>query len=228
MKHLSELLSHIPDLKGRSILDLGAGRGNFLLGALHEGYRVVGVEPHPGYREQIAQKATTLGVSASVVDAVGEHLPFPDNSFGFLNVNEVFEHVENPNVLLTEMYRVLEPGGYAYLSVPSRFGVYDPHYHLFFINWLPRQIADGMLSVLGKLKTGTRAGRQTLSAMHYKTYRDASHMAADVGFHVDDIRERKLSRMVQPILRVPAQVVYRLFRPVSFDTFHFLLKKPPL
>ena len=53
-------------------------------------------------------------------DIVGDihHLPLPDNSEDALICMAVLEHVESPWRACEEIYRVLQPGGYAFLYVP--------------------------------------------------------------------------------------------------------------
>ncbi len=53
-------------------------------------------------------------------DIVGDihHLPFDDNSQDAIICHSVLEHVENPFLATQELFRVLKPGGYCYVSVP--------------------------------------------------------------------------------------------------------------
>ena len=53
--------------------------------------------------------------------AVGtlEHLPFRDGSFDIVTANVVMEHVEDPAAVLTEVHRVLRPGGTFWFRTPS-------------------------------------------------------------------------------------------------------------
>lgn len=44
--------------------------------------------------------------------------PFEDESFDGLWASQVFEHVENPIGFMTETWRVLRPGGKAFITVP--------------------------------------------------------------------------------------------------------------
>ena len=46
------------------------------------------------------------------------HMPFPDQSFDVLICNHVMEHVEDDAMAMSELYRVLKPGGWALLQVP--------------------------------------------------------------------------------------------------------------
>ncbi len=57
------------------------------------------------------------------VDLVGDgtNLPLADESIDTVTCNAVIEHVPNPADLVSEMARVLKPGGYAQLMVPFVF-----------------------------------------------------------------------------------------------------------
>jgi len=54
----------------------------------------------------------------------GARFPFPDASFDCLLCNQVLEHVFEPDLFLSEIHRVLKPGGQLLLSVPF---VWDEH-----------------------------------------------------------------------------------------------------
>ncbi len=57
------------------------------------------------------------------VDIVGDgtNLPLADGSVDTVTCNAVIEHVPNPASLISEMHRVLRPGGYAQLMIPFVF-----------------------------------------------------------------------------------------------------------
>ena len=48
--------------------------------------------------------------------------PLQDNSVGVIKANDIFEHLKNPLHTMKELYRVLAPGGYAFIQVPSTDG----------------------------------------------------------------------------------------------------------
>lgn len=48
--------------------------------------------------------------------------PFADNSIGVVRAFDVFEHLHDPLYTMKELYRVLAPGGYAIIQVPSTDG----------------------------------------------------------------------------------------------------------
>ena len=49
--------------------------------------------------------------------------PLPANSVGLLRAHDAVEHLPNPIVTMNEAYRVLAPGGFLMISVPSTNGV---------------------------------------------------------------------------------------------------------
>lgn len=71
----------------------------------------------------------------------GTQLPFAANIFDVVLTNHVIEHVGNyPEQLahLSELRRVMKPGGVGYLAVPNRWMLVEPHYRLAFLSWCPR------------------------------------------------------------------------------------------
>lgn len=48
--------------------------------------------------------------------------PMADNSVGVVRANDIFEHLKNPIHTMKELHRVLVPGGYAFIQVPSTDG----------------------------------------------------------------------------------------------------------
>lgn len=225
MTHFAHLASYIPDLASRRILDIGAGRGDFVLDARAHGASAEGLELNPQYRERAAEKARARGEELVLVDGVAEELPFSDASFSFVNLGEVIEHVQDPQRALREAWRVLEAGGLGYLSVPNRFGARDQHFHLWGVNWLPRFLADSYIALFGKHKAYTlEAGHQRLSEMHYYTYGAACRLAAHAGFAVEDMRVLKLKRRLGALWPI-AMPLYGLLRAAYLDSFHLLLRK---
>jgi ubiquinone/menaquinone biosynthesis C-methylase UbiE len=225
--HLKNLISHTPELLNRKILDVGSGEGDFLIDVVIEGGDIYGLDRNKEYIEIALNKAEVNKVSINLVEGIAERLPFKNNEFGFLNISEVIEHVKNADLLIKEAYRVLEIGGSAYLSVPSRFSFKDPHFHLYFVNWLPQFVSDPFIFVFGKHKDYKgSAGEQKLSEMNYYKFNDIKKKLKEVGFYVIDIRERKIKNKIQNrLLRHLLLFIYKMIRPFYFDTFHLLLKK---
>jgi SAM-dependent methyltransferase len=80
-------------------------------------------------------------------------LPLPDESFDIVVSNHVMEHVgtvADQVQHFSEIRRVMAPGGAAYVAVPNRWRVIEPHFHLRFLSWLPPRLANRYVRVSGK------------------------------------------------------------------------------
>lgn len=60
-------------------------------------------------------------------------IPFDDNTFDIVFCNHVLEHVDNDILAMTEIRRVLKPGGWAILQVPFFFPLKDQTFEDFSI-----------------------------------------------------------------------------------------------
>lgn len=64
---------------------------------------------------------TTADLYSPIVDVKADilNLPFDDNSFDIVFCNHVLEHIENDTKAMSELYRVLKPGGMGIFQVPQ-------------------------------------------------------------------------------------------------------------
>jgi SAM-dependent methyltransferase len=86
------------------VLDLGCGRGYWMRHMAERGIGAVGVE-HDHVR------AVRAGRHGPVVSGDGAHLPLADASVGLVWCLHVLHHLPDPTTVLTEVRRVLRPGG---------------------------------------------------------------------------------------------------------------------
>lgn len=98
--------------RGR-VLELGAGTGLNLEHYPEAIESLTLVEPDPHMTKQLREKLVRAGKAAqiSVVEAPGEDLPFPDDSFDAVAVTLVLCTVPDLGATLAEVRRVLAPGG---------------------------------------------------------------------------------------------------------------------
>src|SRR5690606_39096124 len=54
----------------------------------------------------------------------GYSFSYPDNHFDFVVLADVIEHLQQPNLMLQEIKRVLKPGGKAIVTTPIRVSEY--------------------------------------------------------------------------------------------------------
>ncbi len=228
MNHLQQLMLHEPYLDKMKLVDIGAGKGGFMMQALDAGVDIYGLEKNEDNIKLAQQKMAEKGYEQNrIVQGLVESLPWPDAGFDFANASEVLEHVEDPDKMLNEIHRVLKTGGQAYVSIPNRFGLFDPHFHLYFINWMPRKWAMKILSMLKKHKDySTDSGYQSLTQMHYHTYKNAIKLLTNHGFEVTDSRLKKVLKSINnTLVKKMMTIVYKLIAPWTLSTFHFWLVK---
>jgi SAM-dependent methyltransferase len=102
-----------PSGKAR-VLDFGCGNGVASYALSRSGYPVTGVDSSGGDLAGLgaAEKIRFLdGASFDVKLSSGPSLPFDDRTFGIVWMREVLHHIGDLGVFLSEVSRVLSPGG---------------------------------------------------------------------------------------------------------------------
>ena len=61
-------------------------------------------------------------LDASIISDLNEKWPFDDSSVGMINASNIFEHLKDPIHTMNEAFRVLAPGGWLFIDVPSTEG----------------------------------------------------------------------------------------------------------
>jgi ubiquinone/menaquinone biosynthesis C-methylase UbiE len=121
----------------------GAGGASRLLARVVDGVRVVGVDPS---RLAVAE-AIRLTHVAALADRVsfeamdGRQLTYPDVAFDAVFATRVLVHAFDPEEILSEMLRVLRPGGRCLLVEPDRDGILGslPHDEVDRLYWRHRR-----------------------------------------------------------------------------------------
>jgi SAM-dependent methyltransferase len=136
-------------LQGR-VLENGCGVGMYMEHLIPYSRQVIGLE----YDYERARQARES--LADIVNATGETLPFPQESFDLVLSHEVLEHVHNDRAALEEMVRVLRQRGRIVLFCPNRgypfetHGVYWRGRYRFgnipLVNYLPRNLRNRLAS----------------------------------------------------------------------------------
>lgn len=75
-----------------------------------------GLNPYPGY------KTVDIRKTADYVADLNHGIPLPDNSVGVLNASHIIEHLKDKHLIMSEIHRVLAPGGWTFIEVPSTDG----------------------------------------------------------------------------------------------------------
>ena len=124
------------------ILDIATGTGDFAIEALRlSPDKVIGVDISAGMLKYGQEKINKLGLGNKIELLLGdsEKLNFEDNTFDAITVSFGVRNFENLEKGLTDMFRVLKPGGKTIIlefSKPKAFPM-KQLYNFYFKNILP-------------------------------------------------------------------------------------------
>ena len=118
LKNKLNLVNSLQPAKG-SILDIGAGTGDFLSVVKENGWITIGVEPSD------KAKAIAKNKGVAFVDQTSE---LENNSFDIITMWHVLEHVPNLDNQLKELKRLLKPNGNLIIAVPNFKSFDAKHY----------------------------------------------------------------------------------------------------
>lgn len=78
------------------------------------------------------------------------NLPFSNNCFDIATCSHIYEHVPDPERMISEIYRVLKPNGFCLFLAGNRFVLIEPHYRLPLLSVIPKPLAHHYLRVTQK------------------------------------------------------------------------------
>lgn len=118
---------------GDKAIDIGAGQGRHSFEMLRLGADVIAFDQNVEeltdvqtmMDAMVAEGHVPQGGRGSTQAGDALNLPYPDNFFDVVLISEVLEHVPADNRAISELVRVLKPGGKAGVTVPA---------------WLPEKI----------------------------------------------------------------------------------------
>ena len=217
------LLSEVVDLEGARVLEVGTGSGAIAASLVE----AVGPLGQVDAVDVVDERVVTDGVRFTRVE--GTAVPFEDAAFDVVISNHVIEHVGDRSEQLRhlrELRRVLRPGGWAYLAMPNRWRVVEPHFKLPLLSWLPEGLRSRYVRLAGR---GERYDSDPMSR------RELAALLAEAGFEVHDRtfeamrivrRVESPGRLARLALAVPPRLA-RLGRPLV-PTEIVLLREPEL
>lgn len=129
-------LNNFPIIKGNKLLDLGFGNGSKAIAFAKEGVTVFAADIDIGNLNLLKKRISReLVKNIKVVQLKKNYkrLPFQNNFFDRIILNEVLEHIEEPDFIISELTRILKKGGVICVSVPSQsseriFSLINPNF----------------------------------------------------------------------------------------------------
>ncbi len=112
------ILRRMGDLRGKKLLDIGAGLGESSVYFALQGAEVTTVDLSPQMVETALKLGTRYASSYSGLVSGGETLDLPQAAYDIIYIANTIHHVHDRASYLSQMQRALKPGG--------RFFSYDP------------------------------------------------------------------------------------------------------
>jgi ubiquinone/menaquinone biosynthesis C-methylase UbiE len=131
------IIQRYAPMQGKKLLEVGSGFGtNLAVWIKHFDVDGYGVEPggvgfNQGYLGSQKLLAANGIDPGRILNANGESLPFPDESFDIVYSANVLEHTQDPERVLQESVRVLRKGGILHMEMPNYLSYFEGHYLVF-------------------------------------------------------------------------------------------------
>ena len=109
------------------VLEIGCGAGRCTVALAQRGYLIHATDSVEGMLNSTHEHAVEAGVSSAVTTSLGDahNLAFPDGSFGLVLAIGVIPYLNFPQKGLSEMVRVLRPGGFLLVTAGNRWRLND-------------------------------------------------------------------------------------------------------
>jgi len=140
------------------ILEAGCGVGQYVLYFKKLGFDIKGIDISKEAVLNANKNSEKMGFGSDLFERGDvRKLPYENNSLSYYLSMGVIEHfVEGPDEALKEAYRVLKPGGIAYIATPTKYSLAHANSFIrwmFEINRLPRRFIKKILIKINYLKT---------------------------------------------------------------------------
>ena len=112
------LINSLHKTKG-SLLDIGAGTGDFLVTAKANGWQITGIEPNENAKKLAVSKGVNFENNIESIE---------NQQFDVITMWHVLEHVPNVEHQIKELKRLLKPNGTIIIAVPN-FKSFDAGYY---------------------------------------------------------------------------------------------------
>lgn len=147
---LGVLKKHLQSKKLESLklLDYGCSSGvitNFLTDHFAQ---TIGVDVDTSAIQEACK--TYQKPNLKFIQTSDEHIPFEDASLDVVLCNQVYQFVKDPELMMSEIYRVLVPGGVCFFGARNKWAVMEPQYHLPFVHWLPKSWANFLVRITNR------------------------------------------------------------------------------
>lgn len=161
-------------IKTGKLLDIGCGRGFFLVNFINTNIDYLGIEP----RKQVCEEAEKRVGKNKIFCNTLKEANFPDSHFDIVTMLNLIEHLPNPKENLKEVNRVIKKGGLLFIETPNADSFFakilgkrwhaflEREHHYFFTKITLKRILTDTGFTIKKIRTGNK-----LFSIRYLLYR---------------------------------------------------------
>jgi 2-polyprenyl-6-hydroxyphenyl methylase/3-demethylubiquinone-9 3-methyltransferase len=179
---LERLCPYLPNSGNLKILEIGSAQGRALIGLSKTGHKSYGIEPYMPAIQVAKQLSIEENIGFDILQGRAEEIPFKSNLFDLVLAFVVMEHVEDLNKSLSEIARVLKPGGLFWFSSASSMCPIQGEIKGFpLFGWYPDRLKKKIM-IWAKVKKPELVGFTDHPAMHWWTPFNARRRLRAKGF----------------------------------------------
>lgn len=157
------------------VLDIGSGRGEYTREMAKFFGKVVGIEPYRDVYKFCLQHTKKKYKNLSFLNTGIEDFKTKEK-FDLIVMLTVLEHMPNPKKSFDRIFQLLKKNGIIYLTSPNKYWIFEQHYGLPFLSWLPLPIANKYLKLFRGLDSykdssysqGFQGMKSFLDQYHYQ------------------------------------------------------------
>jgi ubiquinone/menaquinone biosynthesis C-methylase UbiE len=121
------LFEMLGSVNGKALLDVGCGDGDLALELARRGAVVTGLDANPAMLTAARRRGDILGISPRFIEGDAGRLPFEDATFDLVVAVTLLCFVRDAEQAVTEMGRVLKPGGRLVIGELARWNLWAAH-----------------------------------------------------------------------------------------------------
>jgi len=184
------------NLAGEKVLEIGCGLGAHTEALCRLGAQVTSIDLAPMSIKVTQRRLALKGLSAEVMEADAEHLPFADGHFDYVWSWGVIHHSPNTIQCAREIARILKPGGRLGIMLYNRNSLY---------NWINVVLRYGIMR--GKLLT------MSMQDLHNRYTDGKAQTGAPLSKYYT---AREIREELFPEFDISRQIAFEQKRAVSF------------
>ncbi len=234
---------HIPEfvpfakMRGQKVLEIGCGNGADGAMFAQHGADYTGVDLTEAAVAATRKHFAALNLPGEFRTANAERLDFADESFDVVYSYGVLHHTPEPARALAEVYRVLKPGGRAYVMLYHRHSF---NYYARILGYMRARLLWRIITRTGRWSTdrqqaqakglaGLRGNeRREVWTLHYENFLRAGWRYLRARNFVHHCTDGPECPYAYAYSQRDARQLFAAFKHVSFRVAHFPLRKYPV